>query len=184
MAFTPTEEAKLSAIITAFESGKTISEIAASTEVFTTDVLEIVQSAVSKKATIAQIITLVNSELGVGSMSTKLSGIEAGAQVNIIESVKVNNTVLPVYSKSVNITVPTQPSDIGAQPEGDYATNTQLATKEPANANIQTHIGSNSNPHNVTKIQVGLGNVDNTSDTTKNNALVILSNKTIDGGTY
>ena len=71
MAFTPTEEAQLRAVIAAFESGKTISEIAASTEVFTTDVLEIVQSAVSKKATIAQIITLVNSQLGITSMSTK-----------------------------------------------------------------------------------------------------------------
>ena len=116
MAFTPTEEAQLRAVIAAFESGKTISEIAASTEVFTTDVLEIVQSAVSKKATIAQIVTLVNSELGIGSMYTKLAGVEAGAQVNIIESVKVNSTVLPISSKSVNITVPTQPSDIGAEP--------------------------------------------------------------------
>ena len=116
MAFTPTEEAQLRAVITAFESGKTISEIAASTEVFTTDVLEIVQSAVSKKATITQIVTLVNSELGIASMYTKLSGIEAGAQVNIIESVKVNNTVLPISSKSVDIAVPTQPSDIGAEP--------------------------------------------------------------------
>lgn len=116
MAFTPTEEAQLRAVITAFESGKTISEIAASTEVFTTDVLEIVQSAVSKKATIAQIITLVNSELGISTISYKLSGIESGSQVNVIESVKVNNTVLPISSKSVNITVPTQPSEIGAEP--------------------------------------------------------------------
>lgn len=115
MAFTPTEEAQLRAVITAFESGKTISEILASTEVFTTDVLEIVQSAVSKKATISQIITLVNSELGITAISSKLSEIAAGAQVNVIESVKVNNTVLPISSKSVNITVPTQPSDIGAQ---------------------------------------------------------------------
>lgn len=115
MAFTPTEEAQLRAVITAFESGKTISEIAASTEVFTTDVLEIIQESVSKKATIAQIVALVNSELGISTMSTKLSGIATGAQVNVIESVKVNNTVLPVSSKSVNITVPTQPSDIGAQ---------------------------------------------------------------------
>lgn len=116
MAFTPTEEAQLRAVITAFEIGKTISEIAASTEVFTTDVLEIVQSAVSKKATIAQIVTLVNSQLGIAAISSKLSGIESGAQVNIIESIKVNNTVLPVSSKSVNIIVPTQPSDIGAEP--------------------------------------------------------------------
>lgn len=41
------------------------------------------------------------------------------------------------------------------------------ASFEPANANIQTHIGSTSNPHSVTKTQVGLGNVDNTSDANK-----------------
>lgn len=34
-------------------------------------------------------------------------------------------------------------------------------------ANILNHIASTSNPHNVTKTQVGLGNVDNTSDVNK-----------------
>lgn len=38
---------------------------------------------------------------------------------------------------------------------------------EPANANIQTHIASTSNPHSVTASQVGLGNVNNTSDADK-----------------
>ncbi|HWR36004.1 MAG TPA: hypothetical protein VN622_09070 [Clostridia bacterium] len=38
---------------------------------------------------------------------------------------------------------------------------------EPANANIQAHVASFSNPHSVTKAQVGLGNVDNTSDAAK-----------------
>jgi hypothetical protein len=38
---------------------------------------------------------------------------------------------------------------------------------EPANSNIQSHIDSTSNPHGVTKTQVGLGNVDNTSDLIK-----------------
>jgi len=42
-----------------------------------------------------------------------------------------------------------------------------LDGKEPANANIQSHISSTSNPHSVTKTQVGLGNVDNTSDLDK-----------------
>lgn len=40
-------------------------------------------------------------------------------------------------------------------------------TYEPANPNIQAHIPSTSNPHSVTKSQVGLGNVDNTSDAGK-----------------
>ena len=39
---------------------------------------------------------------------------------------------------------------------------------EPRNANIQTHIARADNPHNVTKTQIGLGNVDNTADTSKN----------------
>lgn len=38
---------------------------------------------------------------------TKLSGIASGAQVNVIESIKVNGTAATITSKSVNITVPT-----------------------------------------------------------------------------
>ncbi len=52
--------------------------------------------------------------------------------------------------------------------EGDIANlAADLAGKEPANANIQAHIASAANPHTVTKAQVGLGNVDNTSDAAK-----------------
>ena len=36
----------------------------------------------------------------------------------------------------------------------------------------------------LTKSDVGLSNVDNTSDANKNTAIAVLSNKTIDGGTY
>lgn len=38
---------------------------------------------------------------------------------------------------------------------------------EPKNANIQSHISDTDNPHAVTQTQVGLGNVDNTSDDDK-----------------
>ena len=41
-------------------------------------------------------------------------------------------------------------------------------TYEPKNSNIQGHISNNTtNPHNVTKSQIGLSNVDNTSDANK-----------------
>jgi hypothetical protein len=43
-----------------------------------------------------------------------------------------------------------------------------------------SHIANTSNPHSVTATQVGLGNVDNTSDATKNAATVTLQNKTLD----
>ena len=49
-------------------------------------------------------------------------------------------------------------------PHGTTASNIGA---EPANANIQSHISSTANPHSVTKTQVGLSNVDNTSDVNK-----------------
>lgn len=42
----------------------------------------------------------------------KLSGIESGAQVNIIEDVKVNGTSLDIVNKAVDITMPTAVSDL------------------------------------------------------------------------
>ncbi len=39
---------------------------------------------------------------------------------------------------------------------------------EPKNVNIQNHISNSSNPHEVTKEQLGLENVDNTADSEKN----------------
>ena len=49
------------------------------------------------------------------------------------------------------------------------ATQNALDGKEPANANIQSHIASTANPHGVTKSQVGLGNVQNVDQTNASN---------------
>ena len=43
---------------------------------------------------------------------TKLAGIDAGANENVIETIKVNNTAQTVTSKAVNITVPTKLTDL------------------------------------------------------------------------
>lgn len=43
----------------------------------------------------------------------------------------------------------------------------------------RAHITDSANPHGVTKTQVGLGSVDNTSDSTKNASVATLTNKTI-----
>lgn len=42
----------------------------------------------------------------------KLAGIAEGAQVNVIESVKVNGTAVTVADKAIDITVPTKVSDL------------------------------------------------------------------------
>jgi hypothetical protein len=46
-------------------------------------------------------------------------------------------------------------------------------------SDIDTHESDTANPHAVTATQVGLGNVDNTSDATKNAAVATLTNKTL-----
>lgn len=61
---------------------------------------------------------------------------------------------------------------------GMAASDVQAAIDEE-DAKVDAHIANTSNPHSVTKSQVGLGNVDNTSDATKNAAAVALTNKTI-----
>ena len=43
---------------------------------------------------------------------TKLSGIETGAEVNVIESILVNGTAATIASKAASISVPTKTSDI------------------------------------------------------------------------
>ncbi len=63
---------------------------------------------------------LQNSESGKGlsandytnAEKTKLTGIAAGAQVNVIESISVNNTALTPTEKAVNITIPEDTGDL------------------------------------------------------------------------
>lgn len=57
-------------------------------------------------------------------------------------------------------------SDVG-DGSSQVAAGDHTHSYEPANANIQSHISSTENPHSVTATQVGLGNVDNTSDADK-----------------
>lgn len=55
----------------------------------------------------------------------KLNGVAAGAQVNVVETVKRNGVVLPVTGKAVNVVVPTKTSDLQNDGSGDgtgYAT--------------------------------------------------------------
>lgn len=56
---------------------------------------------------------------------TKLDGIEAGAEENVIETVKRNGTALPVSGKAVDVTVPVKTSELtndsGYQTAADVA---------------------------------------------------------------
>ena len=60
------------------------------------------------------------------TLKTKLDNIEANAQVNKIETIKVNNVTQTITSKSVNLTIPTKTSDLTN--DSDYVTGTDYAT--------------------------------------------------------
>jgi hypothetical protein len=95
-----------------------------------------------------------NAGLFLPEEKTKLSGIESGAEVN------VNADWNAVSGGSQILNKPTIPTVIT-----DHTGLTSIGTN--THAQIDTHIGSSSNPHSVTKTQVGLSNVDNTSDLNK-----------------
>lgn len=92
------------------------------------------------------------TETKAGLMSSadkaKLNGIETGAEKNVVTSV-AGKTGAVALDKS----------DVGL----GNLTNDKQAKETDFNA----HAGNTSNPHNVTKGQVGLPNVDNTSDMDK-----------------
>ena len=46
----------------------------------------------------------------------------------------------------------------------DQTARTTISTVQ---TDLQTHVGDTNNPHEVTKTQLGLGNVNNTADSTK-----------------
>lgn len=58
---------------------------------------------------------------------SKLSGIASGAQVNVIESVKVNGTALTPSSKAVDVSVPTKVSQLTNDSEFQNATQVNSA---------------------------------------------------------
>jgi hypothetical protein len=57
---------------------------------------------------------------------TKLSGIATGAEANVLESVSVNGTALPITNKGVDVTVPTAVSSLTN--DSNFQTDTEVAS--------------------------------------------------------
>lgn len=92
----------------------------------------------------------------------KLTGIASGAQVNVIESIAVNGTDLTVTNKKVNI----QLNTLDALTDEQKAALNSGITEDKV-TEYDVHVTNKQNPHEVTKEQIGLENVDNTSDLDK-----------------
>lgn len=111
---------------------------------------------------------------------TKLAGIATGATANSTDAqlrARASHTGTQTASTISDF-------DTGVSNNTDVAANTTARHSHSNKAQLDLvtdgdHDVRTDNPHGVTKTQVGLGNVDNTSDATKNAASVTLTNKTI-----
>ena len=87
-----------------------------------------VQNKVINSALAGKVDTVSGKGLSTNDYTTadknKLSGIANGAQANVIESVKVNGTALTITSKAVDVTVPTQLSELTN--DAGYITSTDI----------------------------------------------------------
>lgn len=107
---------------------------------------------------------------------SKLDGIENGAQANrtpqetLADLLTVDGLNSGLDSDTLRGKIPSDFATFDHLHDGRYYTRTQLNTKLGEKANkltVDNHIANVSNPHSVTKSQVGLGNVDNIQQATK-----------------
>lgn len=93
---------------------------------------------------------------------TKLATVKTNAEPNVLEGVQVNGSDLTITNKKVNITVDQELIGDSTNPISGKAVKDAITdVKEESNEALSQHTGNTSNPHGVTKTQVGLGNVTN-----------------------
>jgi hypothetical protein len=84
----------------------------------------------------------------------------------ILQFKKITNAdgsvIITPSADSINLAVNFDDTLISASRSwSSFKINSELTGKEPANPNIQAHIADLNNPHQTTKVQIGLGNVEN-----------------------
>lgn len=114
-----------------------------------TELTTVINKEVSdRKAADTQVRT--DLEAAVELVAEELRGADTTLQNNITKEVNDRKGEITRVEKLIS---------------GEAATRAQADTT--VNAKVDSHIGNKSNPHGVTKAQVGLGNVNNTSDADK-----------------
>ncbi|MCK9622884.1 MAG: hypothetical protein M0R47_20405 [Methylobacter sp.] len=122
--------------------------------------VEVNHEIIKVTARVGDTFTIVRGQEGTNpgnwSVGTNVQlRVTAGALSSFITEASASLKIASNLNDVANVT--TARTNLGL---GTAATQASTAF-EPANANIQSHIGNTSNPHTVTKTQIGLSNVTN-----------------------
>lgn len=107
----------------------------------------------------------IELDFTVAEFVTKLPDVATASKSKIYLVASSESGTQNTYAEYIKVTVDGTDK---FEKLGEYKAEMDLAPYAKA-ADLTAHIGNTSNPHGVTKTQVGLGNVDNTSDSTKAN---------------
>lgn len=107
----------------------------------------------------------IELDFTVAEFVTKLPDVATASKSKIYLVASSESGTQNTYAEYIKVTVDGTDK---FEKLGEYKAEMDLAPYAKA-ADLTAHTGNKSNPHGVTKTQVGLGNVDNTSDSTKAN---------------
>lgn len=107
----------------------------------------------------------IELDFTVAEFVTKLPDVATASKSKIYLVASSESGTQNTYAEYIKVTVDGTDK---FEKLGEYKAEMDLAPYAKA-ADLTAHTGNTSNPHGVTKTQVGLGNVDNTSDRTKAN---------------
>lgn len=93
--------------------------------------------------TVKHITATERTNWGTAYTHSQAAHAPSNAQANVIESIKVNGTAQTISSKSVNITVPTKASDIGAATATHGHAISEITNLETTLSNAASAIGAN-----------------------------------------
>lgn len=107
----------------------------------------------------------IELDFTVAEFVTKLPDVATASKSKIYLVASSESGTQNTYAEYIKVTVDGTDK---FEKLGEYKAEMDLAPYAKV-ADLTAHTGNKSNPHGVTKTQVGLGNVDNTSDSTKAN---------------
>lgn len=107
----------------------------------------------------------IELDFTVAEFVTKLPDVATASKSKIYLVASSESGTQNTYAEYIKVTVDGTDK---FEELGEYKAEMDLTPYAKA-ADLTAHTGNTSNPHGVTKTQVGLGNVDNTSDSTKAN---------------